>query len=52
MEGPKGEVSRKLRVYNKQERQEIDSELTTRTMDNGPEDVMPWRGWAGPDGIQ
>lgn len=122
MEGRKGEMSRKLRVYNKVERQEIDSELTNRTIDfmrrstkagkpffayvpltqphmpteagkafagktgngmfadmlaemdfntgqildalkdlniedntiviftsdNGPEDVMPWRGWAGP----
>ncbi|MGH6930971.1 MAG: arylsulfatase [Dongiaceae bacterium] len=122
MEGRKGETSKKLRVYDKTERQEIDSELATRTVDfmqrnvkagkpflayvpltqphmpteagkafagktghgpfadmlaemdanvgrivdavselkiadntififtsdNGPEDVMPWRGWAGP----
>ncbi len=122
MEGRKGEKSRKLRVYNKRERQEIDTEATMRTVDfmkrctqarkpffayvpltqphmptevgpafagktghgpfadmlaemdyhvgqildaiselkiadntiviftsdNGPEDVMPWRGWAGP----
>ena len=122
MEGRKGEKSRKIRVYNKLERQEIDPDLAARTVDfmkrsikagkpffayvpitqphmptepskkfagstghgmfadmlaemddnagrildavgelkiadntiviftsdNGPEDVMPWRGWAGP----
>ena len=122
MEGRKGEKSKKLRVYDKTERQEIDPELASRTVDfikrnvkagkpffayvpltqphmpteaskafagktghgpfadmlaemdvnvgrildalselkiadntiviftsdNGPEDVMPWRGWAGP----
>jgi arylsulfatase A-like enzyme len=122
MEGRKGEKSRKLRVYDQTERQEIDPELAARTVDfmkrsvkdgkpffafvpltqphmptepskkfagstghgmfadmlaemddnvgrildavnelniasntiviftsdNGPEDVMPWRGWAGP----